>query len=124
MTVLGNMGNVYHQLGDLSRAIQYYEQELSIARKLGDRRGRVLRWETWALSMPIWATIGAQSSTKSNPWQSRAKSETATPRLPASPTWVMPTVTWVMHGRPLSTTTRHWRSPAKWETDGRGVCPE
>ena len=36
---LSNMGNAYHRLGNIERAIQFYEQGLVIERDLGDRRG-------------------------------------------------------------------------------------
>ncbi len=36
---LGNLGNAYAGLGDVRRAIEYYEQRLVIAREIGDRRG-------------------------------------------------------------------------------------
>jgi tetratricopeptide (TPR) repeat protein len=36
---LGNLGNAYRHLGQVERAIDYYEQYLAIARELGDRRG-------------------------------------------------------------------------------------
>jgi tetratricopeptide (TPR) repeat protein len=36
---LGNLGNVYADLGENRRAIQFYEQRLQIAREIGDRRG-------------------------------------------------------------------------------------
>ncbi|HEU4322892.1 MAG TPA: tetratricopeptide repeat protein [Roseiflexaceae bacterium] len=38
-TFLGNLGNVYSDLGEVRRAIELYEQRLTIARELGDRRG-------------------------------------------------------------------------------------
>ncbi|MGB5100946.1 MAG: tetratricopeptide repeat protein [Methanothrix sp.] len=36
---LGNLGNAYMNLGDDSKAIEYYKQALDIAREIGDRRG-------------------------------------------------------------------------------------
>ena len=36
---LGNLGNIYVQLGEMRKAIEYYEQHLAIARETGDRRG-------------------------------------------------------------------------------------
>jgi tetratricopeptide (TPR) repeat protein len=36
---LGNLGLAYADLGETSRAIEYYEQHLTIAREIGDRRG-------------------------------------------------------------------------------------
>jgi len=36
---LGNLGNAYKNLGETRRAIQFYEQRLTIAREIGDRRG-------------------------------------------------------------------------------------
>ena len=36
---LGNLGNAYADLGETRKAIEYYEQALTIAREIGDRRG-------------------------------------------------------------------------------------
>jgi tetratricopeptide (TPR) repeat protein len=36
---LGNLGNAYRDLGQVARAIEYYQQALAIAREIGDRRG-------------------------------------------------------------------------------------
>ncbi|MDY6875891.1 MAG: tetratricopeptide repeat protein [Chloroflexota bacterium] len=36
---LGNLGNAYSALGEVGRAIEYYEQALVIAREIGDRSG-------------------------------------------------------------------------------------
>jgi tetratricopeptide (TPR) repeat protein len=36
---LGNLGNAYSALGDVKKAIEYYEQALKIAKEIGDRRG-------------------------------------------------------------------------------------
>ncbi|XP_068727678.1 tetratricopeptide repeat protein 28-like [Montipora capricornis] len=35
----GNLGNAYHSLGNFQRAIDYYEQHLSIAKEVGNRAG-------------------------------------------------------------------------------------
>jgi tetratricopeptide (TPR) repeat protein len=34
---LGNLGSAYHRLGDVRRAIEYYEQALTVAREIRDR---------------------------------------------------------------------------------------
>jgi tetratricopeptide (TPR) repeat protein len=36
---LGNLGNAYHALGELRKAIEFHEQQLEITRELGDRGG-------------------------------------------------------------------------------------
>jgi tetratricopeptide (TPR) repeat protein len=36
---LSELGNAYADLGDVRRAIGFYEQHLSIAREIGDRYG-------------------------------------------------------------------------------------
>jgi tetratricopeptide (TPR) repeat protein len=36
---LGNLGLDYADLGQVERAVEYYEQALAIAREIGDRRG-------------------------------------------------------------------------------------
>ena len=36
---LGNLGNAYADLGEVQRAIEYYEKRITIAREIGDRRG-------------------------------------------------------------------------------------
>ena len=36
---LGNMGIAYADLGETRRAIQFFEQRLTLAREIGDRRG-------------------------------------------------------------------------------------
>jgi len=36
---LGNLGNAYLSLGEVERAIEFYQQALVIARQIGDRRG-------------------------------------------------------------------------------------
>jgi tetratricopeptide (TPR) repeat protein len=38
-TILGNFGNAYSALGQVERAIKYYEQALAISKEIGDRRG-------------------------------------------------------------------------------------
>jgi tetratricopeptide (TPR) repeat protein len=37
--VLGNLGNAYFNLGQVEKAIEYYEQALVISKEIGDRRG-------------------------------------------------------------------------------------
>jgi tetratricopeptide (TPR) repeat protein len=36
--VIGNLGNVYRYLGQVEKAIEYYQNALVIAREIGDRR--------------------------------------------------------------------------------------
>ena len=36
---MGNLGVAYADLGEVRRAIEYYEQQLEITREIGDRRG-------------------------------------------------------------------------------------
>ncbi len=36
---LGNLGNAYANLGEVPKAIERYQQQLQIAREIGDRRG-------------------------------------------------------------------------------------
>jgi len=35
----GNLGNVYHSLGDFKKAIEYHERGLTIAKEVGGRAG-------------------------------------------------------------------------------------
>ena len=35
----GNLGNVYHSLGDFQKAMEYYERLLKISKEVGDRAG-------------------------------------------------------------------------------------
>ena len=44
----------YADLGELRRAIEFYEQGLVIEREIGDRRGEGNGWATWAMPTPIW----------------------------------------------------------------------
>jgi tetratricopeptide (TPR) repeat protein len=37
--LLGNLGNAYYRLGEVRKAIGYYEQALTILREIGDRQG-------------------------------------------------------------------------------------
>jgi ATP/maltotriose-dependent transcriptional regulator MalT len=37
--VLGNLGSAYYSLGQVEKAIEYYEDALVVAREIGDRRG-------------------------------------------------------------------------------------
>jgi tetratricopeptide (TPR) repeat protein len=46
---LGNLGNAYAALGEVGRAIEYYEQALGIAREIGDRRGEA--FQCWNLGL-------------------------------------------------------------------------
>jgi tetratricopeptide (TPR) repeat protein len=46
---LGNLGNAYSALGEVARAIEYYEQALTIAREIGDRRGEA--FTSWNLGL-------------------------------------------------------------------------
>ncbi|NIN29083.1 MAG: tetratricopeptide repeat protein, partial [Hydrogenophaga sp.] len=42
-------GNAYSDLGEVGRAIEYYEQALAIAREIGDRRGEA--FHCWNLGL-------------------------------------------------------------------------
>ncbi|MBC8164225.1 MAG: tetratricopeptide repeat-containing protein [Roseiflexaceae bacterium] len=48
---LGNLGNAYAALGDAHRAITFHEQNLSIARELGDRQGESTA--SWNLGLQL-----------------------------------------------------------------------
>ena len=49
MSDLGNLGFAYADLGDARKAIEYYEQQLAIAREIGDRRSEALT--SWDLGL-------------------------------------------------------------------------
>ncbi len=45
--VLGNLGIAYSDLGELRKAIEYYEQALKISKEIGDRRREEVRpWKS------------------------------------------------------------------------------
>jgi len=44
---LGNLGNAYAALGEVRKAIEYYEQHREIAREIGDRRGEANALYNW-----------------------------------------------------------------------------
>jgi tetratricopeptide (TPR) repeat protein len=50
-TVQGNLGNAYAALGDVRKAITFYEQWLEIVRELGDRRGEAMG--CWNLGLAL-----------------------------------------------------------------------
>ena len=53
----GNLGNAYHSLGKFQEAIEYHNQDLSIAKEVGDRAGegkglwqsRQRLWQPWKI---------------------------------------------------------------------------
>ena len=49
--MLGNIGIAYKNLGETRRAIQFYEQRLSIALEMGDRRGE--GYALWNMSLAL-----------------------------------------------------------------------
>ena len=51
MNALGNLGNVYRNLGEVRKAIEFYEQPLTIAREIGDRRGEGIALWNMALAL-------------------------------------------------------------------------
>jgi len=52
---LGNLGSAYYVLGEVRRAIEYYEQALAIAREIGDPGGR----ENWLSGLGLaYASLG------------------------------------------------------------------
>jgi Tetratricopeptide repeat len=52
---LGNLGGAYAALGEMPRAIGYYEQVLQIAREIGDRRGE--GYTRWNMAL-AWEDLG------------------------------------------------------------------
>ena len=62
------MGLAYADLGEVRKAIEYYNQALAIIREIGDRRGEGAAWATWAMPTPIWARRAKPSSTTSRRW--------------------------------------------------------
>ena len=65
---LGNLGKAYAALGEVRRAIEYYEQALVISREIGDRRGEGNDLGNLGMRMRPWARCGGPSSTTSRPW--------------------------------------------------------
>ena len=55
-TWLGNLGLAYHDLGEMKKAIEYYEQALKIAREIGDRRNEGNWLGNMGLAYMIWAS--------------------------------------------------------------------
>ena len=51
-THLGNLGNAYRSLGEVEKAISYYEEALAIAREIGHRQGRRCGFGQPGLSLP------------------------------------------------------------------------
>lgn len=41
--ILGNLGNNYYSLGEMKKAIRYYEKALEITQEIGDKRGEGIR---------------------------------------------------------------------------------
>ena len=50
-THLGNLGNAYILLGNLHKAIEYYDQALKIAREIGDIRGEGIHLFNMSISL-------------------------------------------------------------------------
>jgi len=48
---LGSLGLAYADLGETRRAIQFYEERLTIAREIGDRRGE--GYALWNMSLAL-----------------------------------------------------------------------
>ena len=88
--MLGNLGNLaicYYILGDYRRAIDHYEQHLTIDREIGIGLARALHLATWASAIPAWGTTAAPSNITSRTSPSTARSGTAIARAVHSATW-------------------------------------
>ncbi|HNX09899.1 MAG TPA: tetratricopeptide repeat protein, partial [Methanothrix sp.] len=48
---LSNLGNACASIGDIRKAIEYYEQALAISREIGDRRGEGI--VLWNMSLAL-----------------------------------------------------------------------
>ncbi len=47
--ILNNLGNSYYRLGEIKKAIEYYEQALLISREVSDRHGEA----SWLFNLGI-----------------------------------------------------------------------
>ncbi len=46
---LGNLGLDYEALDQVDKAIEYFQQHLDIARRIGDRLEKGTHWATWEM---------------------------------------------------------------------------
>ena len=70
-------GTATLSLGEYRQAIDLYSQALAIARDIGDRRARALRWATWGSATAAWASTGRPSTCTARRWPSPARPATA-----------------------------------------------
>ena len=88
--LLGTVGIAYHRLGQVERAIGFYEQALTIAREIGDRPARGPPSATWASPTPP-GPGGAGHRLLRAALTSPARSATGAARGTPSATWASPT---------------------------------
>ena len=66
---LGNLGNAYAALGDVHKAIEFYEQALVIAREIGDRQGEGADLGNLGnLLLPIWVMRAKPLNSMNRHW--------------------------------------------------------
>jgi tetratricopeptide (TPR) repeat protein len=72
----GNLGCAYEAQGDLSKAIEYHKEHLSIAKEVGDRAGEGVAYGTSATRMICLGTIPRRSNTTRRTWRLQRKCAT------------------------------------------------
>ena len=84
---LGNLGLAYSDLGEVEKAISYYEEALAIAREIGHRQGEGADLGNLGKPTATWGRWRRPSATTRRPWPSTEKSDIAREKVRIWATW-------------------------------------
>ena len=121
--LLGTVGIAYYRLGQVERAIGFYEQRLVIAREIGDRRGEGIALGNLGIAYADLGQVERAIDFYEQHWSSPARSATGAARGTPWATWASPTPTWARWSGPSDSTSRTWSSLARSATGGARGTP-